>query len=108
MNKDKKYYVFMYNHETEGCFPIFKECNNYEDYDGYYTDEELLSIELKIFNQIKEENIYNELCDIYKSITVTQYDNEEDAESCIAYIENFHKTYNLKKILKESWANKDK
>ena len=47
MNKDKKYYVFMYNHETEGCFPIFKEGNNIEDYDGYYTDEELLSIELK-------------------------------------------------------------
>ena len=59
----------------------------------------------KIFNQIKEENIYNELCDIYKSITVAQYDNEEDAESCIAYIENFHKTYSIRKLLKN--INKD-
>jgi hypothetical protein len=105
MNKDKKYYVFSIDSKTAGSFPIWIKDKDNEDYDGYYSHEELLSIELKIFNQIKEENIYNDICDIYKSITVTQYDNEKDASSHIAYIENFHKTYSIRKLLKN--INKD-
>jgi len=108
MDKDKKYYIFVYDHETEGSFPIFTQGNNTQDYDGYYTNEELLSVESKIFNQIKEENLYCDFYSIYKTITVTQYDNEEDAKSHIAYIENWHKTYSLKKLLDEQGKGVEK
>ena len=99
MNKDKKYYIFVYDHETEGPFPIFTQGNNTQDYDGYYTNDELLSVESKIFNQIKEKNLDCDFYSIYKTITVTQYDNKEDYLSFIAYKENYSKTYSLKKIL---------
>ena len=99
MNKDKKYYVFVYDHETQGPFPISKQGNSTEFYNGYYNNDEFLVVESKIFNQIKEEDPYSDLSAIYKTITVTQYDNEDDAQSFIAYIENWHKTYSIKKIL---------
>ena len=58
MNKDKKYYVFVYDHETQGPFPISKQDNSKEFYDGYYNNDEFLDVESKIFNQIKEEDTY--------------------------------------------------
>lgn len=99
MNIDKKYYVFVYDHETQGPFPISTQGNSTEFYNGYYTNDEFLVVESKIFNQIKEEDTYNDLCAIYKTITVTQYDNEADAQSCIAYKENWHKIYSTTKII---------
>ena len=99
MNKDKKYYTFAYDHETEGSFPIFMQGNNNQDYDGYYTNEEFLVVESKIFNQIKEQNLDCDFHAIYKTITFTQYDNKDDYESFIAYKENWHKIYSVRKIL---------
>jgi len=102
MNRDKKYYVFNFESDAKDSFPKWiidkwiKPCN----YDGYYSDDELLSIEQKIFNEIKEEHIDIDLCDIYETITVSQYDNEKEAASHEGYIENFHKTYSIRKLLK--------
>ena len=95
MNKDKKYYVFVYDHEIEGPLPIFIDGTS-ERYDGYYTYDEFLNVESKIFYQMKDDNPYYD-CDFY--LTVTQWDNEEDAQSFIAYKENWHKTYSTTKII---------